>query len=291
VNAPAEKARFRMGCYNTRTDFLSDDAIAQASGQFDDAMRAVAGDAQLERRVRRERLAIDHVRLLRYDFAAALQRAQSADDARAEYAAKVNEWASAARKLGVRNFSEMHGFDAYVTTLSARASQFIPPQFPPSGAKLADGQFELQEDQFYLHNPGKDVVLVDDEKATNKRAARMPAASSQWAVQLHASEKSPFIGKGPWECFVFVRVEMNGKSADKSRRAFLYGLHDTKRNAIIARTPVDLDRAADGEYHAYGITVDELRPGEYFWVSPPASDAKVKAVYVDRVFIRKQPKP
>jgi len=86
-----------------------------------------------------------------------------------------------------------------------------------------------------------------------------------------------------------VRVERNENSTDKTGRAFIYGLHDAMRNAIIARTPVDLDHAGDGEYHAYGITVNELRPGEYIWVSPPASDKKVKAVYVDRMFIRKQP--
>jgi hypothetical protein len=245
----------------------------------------------LERRVRRERLAIDHVRLLRYDFQDALKRHGTAEAARAAYVAQANAWASAARELGVRNFSEMQGIDAYAATLVARASQFIPPEFPPTGAKLPDGAFELQEDQFHLHNPGKDAALVDDAKATNKRAARMPGASSQWAVQLHASDRSKFIGKGPWECFVFVRVEMNENSRDKSGRAFIYGLHDITRNAIVARTPVDLDHAADGEYHAYGITVDELHPDEYIWVSPPASDKKVKAVYVDRIFIRKQPRP
>jgi hypothetical protein len=288
VNAPAEKANFRMGCYNTRTDFLSNGAIAAATKHFDDASRAVSGDAELERRVRRERLAIDHVRLLRYDFRKAVERLETPEAARDEYTAKASEWASAARASGVRNFSEMQGIDAYVTTLAARASQFIPPAIPPRGAKLPDGQFDLQEDQFHLHNPGTDAALVDDDKASNKRAARMPAASSQWAVQLHMSDKTRFIGKGPWECFVLARVEMNDAASDKKGRAFLYGLHDTTKNAIVARTPVDLDLAADGEYHAYGITVDEFHPGEYIWVSPPASNAKVKAVYVDRIFIRKQ---
>jgi len=295
VNAPAEKATFRMGCYNTRTDFLTNDAIAKARKCFDDALQAVAGDEQLERRVQRERPALDHVRLLRYEFREAVVRLKTPEAARDEYVAQANAWASAARAAGARNFSEMQGLDAYATTLAARASQFIPPQLPPSGAALPDGQFDLQEDQFHLHNPGKDAALVDDDKASNKRAARMPAASSQWAVQLHTSDKTPFIGKGPWECFVLVRVEMNDATADRKGRAFLYGLHDTKRNAIIARTPVELDLAGDGEYHAYGITVGELHPGEYIWVSPPSSDAKVKAVYVDRMFVRRQqrqqPKP
>jgi hypothetical protein len=100
------------------------------------------------------------------------------------------------------------------------------------------------------------------------------------------------VGTGPWECFLLVRVERADRvSPDVRGRAFVYGLHDTGTNAVLARTAVELDHAGDGEYHAYGITVPELRPATYLWVSPPASDKKVKAVYVDRVFIRKQRQP
>jgi hypothetical protein len=109
-------------------------------------------------------------------------------------------------------------------------------------------------------------------------------------VQFHLDDRTKCVGKGPWECFILVRVE-RAPGSDARGRAFVYGLHDIATNAIIARTTVDLDHAGDGEYHAYGITVPELRPATYFWVSPPASDKKVKAVFVDRIFIRKQRQP
>jgi len=296
VNAPAARPSFRIGCYNTSSEHLDDDALRDAAKLFDDAQVAVAGDATLARRVRRERVALDHVRLLRYDFAAALKRHGGAGEAaRAEYVAKVTESAAAARELGVRAFNEMLGFEVYVPTLAARATQFIPPDIPPTGAALPDGQFEVQDAQFYLYKPGQFAALVDDDKASDKRAARMPASHGEWAVQLHLSADSKFLGKGPWDIFILARVELDpaapgggGGGGGGGGTAFIYGMHDAARNVALARTGVRLDNARDGQYHAYGITVDELRPGTYVWISPPHTRQKIEAVYVDRMFIRKQ---
>ena len=284
IHAPAASEQFRMGCYNTNTTFLSDAAIRKASKQFDAAAKAVAGDAELERRIRRERLAIDHVRLLRYDFLGARQRHPDAEAARAEFVEKAERWAAAARELGVRSYSEAQGFDAYVPTLSARAARFIPPEIPKTGAALRDGQADIQEQSFHLHKPEKLVTLVNDQKASNAWAARMPGSHGEWAVQYHVPKDGKLTGTGPWDCYVLVRVDTDAARGG----AFSFGLHDNARNVIVAREQVTLDHVMDGEYQAYGMTVEELRPGMYFWVAPPANNKKVAAVYVDRIFIQKR---
>jgi hypothetical protein len=288
INAPAENEQFRIGCYNGGTTFLTDEAIAQATKHFDDATRVVAGDKELERRVRRERIALDHVRLLRFDFDGAVKRHANPEVARGEYVALVNAWAKSAKELGVANFSEQQGLDAYVPVLAGRALRFIPPTIPPAGAKLAPGQFEIQEDQFYLYRVPQLATLVDDAHASNGRAARMPAGHGEWAVQFHVPDNDKVAGKGPWTCYLLIRVETDAKRGG----AFAFGLHDPTTGRFLARDQVGLEQVPDdGGYRAYGLTIDELKPGMYFWVSPPASDAKVKAVYVDRMFIEKQQQP
>jgi hypothetical protein len=286
VNAPAENEQFRIGCYNGSTTFLSDAAIEQALKHFDDAARAVAGDKELERRVLREKLAIDHVRLLRFDFDGAVKRHANPEAARGEYTALVNAWAKSAKAFGVANFSEQQGLDAYVPVLAGRALRFIPPTIPPAGATLAPGQFEIQEDQFYLYRAPQLSTLVDDEKASNGRAARMPAGHSEWAVQFHVPDNDKIAGKGPWTCYLLIRVDADGA---KRGGAFSFGLHDPTSGRFLARDNVGLEQVPDdGSYRAYGLTIDELKPGMYFWVAPPASAAKVRGVYVDRMFIQKQ---
>jgi hypothetical protein len=56
----------------------------------------------------------------------------------------------------------------------------------------------------------------------------------------------------------------------------------------MAMEGVGLETAGDEKYHAYGLKFNELKPGEYFWVSPPGSDA-IEAVYVDRIYLVKEP--
>ncbi len=68
VNGPAKDPKFRRGCYGTDVDFLSRDAVAQCAAHFDAAEKAVADDATLLARVKRERLALEHVQLLQWNF-------------------------------------------------------------------------------------------------------------------------------------------------------------------------------------------------------------------------------
>jgi hypothetical protein len=107
---------------------------------------------------------------------------------------------------------------------------------------------------------------------------------TDWAVQFHVPKDAPFAGKGPWACYLVVRADAKKKGG----AAFNYGLYSNAKGAI-AMDGADLAFAGDGVYHPYGIIVDELRPGSYFWVSPAGNGAGVNAIYVDRLFIQKLP--
>jgi len=248
---------------------------------FDDAAKAVAGDADLLRRVNQQRVAIDHVKLMRYDFAADAQKHPGNPAAvRDDYRAAAGEWIASAKSLGVKSLSEGQGFASYTPTLLARGDQFIPVKLPPAGAKLAPGEYDIQDDRFTLFRPPQFAQLVDDPKASDHRAAKMSGSHGEWAVQFHIPANAPFAGKGPWNCYLVVRADVKQKSGN----AFQYGLY---HNGEAARDRPSATLAADGEYHTYCIPVDSLAAGSYFWVAPPGSGA-VEAVYVDRIFIQKQ---
>jgi hypothetical protein len=150
---------------------------------------------------------------------------------------------------------------------------------------LPDGQFDIQEDRFQLYNPPQSAELVDDAKASNGRAARMPGGRGDWATQFPLPADAPFMNKGTFTTYLVIRADV-----DKAEGApFLYGLQDGAAGRVIAMTHGDMKKAADGDYHTYAISVNEFRPGMYFWVAPPAS-GNVRWVYADRIFIRKDTK-
>jgi hypothetical protein len=261
--------------------------VDRADELFDQAERAVAGNETLLRRVRREQLSLDYVKLTGWDHNARVAEFQKAHpgesiDAAAvcgEYNAAVDRYCDAARRQGARHLSEPAPFDALETSLRAACAEAIPPDLPSAGAKLPDGTFDVQEDGFKLAGVGEWSQIVDDPKASNGKAVRMPGGHGQWAVQLHVAAKSPFAGKGPWRCYVVVRCEAKQRAGS----GFQYGVFDPSRG-LMAHKITSAERAGDNEYHAYLLSPSELRPAMYFWVAPPGN-GNVEAVYVDRIVI------
>lgn len=276
VNARSGEGNFRRGCYHHGPDFLTREGIARATELFDRAAGAVKGDAVLERRVAVQRLILDHVRLMRYDFAGEL-KAKPAGQVAKEYAAAADRFIAGARENGVKYFSEGLGFDAYPATLRAAGMVGVPVDLPKAGAKLAEGEYDIQEDEFYLYKRGDLADVVMDPKASNGKAARMRGGHTEWAVQFHVKKGAPYVGKGPWRCYVVARVEGAGVG-----HAFTVGAYENG-TGMRGRRDVSMGEAGGGEYRAYGFVLDELKEGEYFWLSPGGG-----AVYVDRVFIQKE---
>ena len=269
--AAGAKEKGFIGCYNKDTTYVSDDALAQAVKLFDDAANAVAGDEVLAKRLRRERLAVDHLRLVRWKL--------PDDAAREAYSEAASAYVSAAKELGVRNIAEGQGFESYASALLMRGVK--PAALPKPGEPPAAGANDVQEVAFTLYRLGQFVNLADDPAASNGKAARMTGGHTHWAVQVHADHHPDVLGKGPWHAYVVARVDAKRGSGV----AFRYGAFDTPRHANVAADHARLETAGDGAYHAYGMLINELRPGMYFWVSPPGDAGAVEAVYVDRVYL------
>jgi hypothetical protein len=284
MNAPAKDPNFRRGLGNPEPDYLSHEAIDQAQKLFDQAELAVRNEATRLRRVKRDRLAIDLTRVMRYDFAAAKKRLNDDRAVESEYEALARKWVSAANAFGVKQSGEVQGIESFGPSLVARDTRFIPPVIPPAGAKLPDGCFDVQEDRFKLYFRPAESDLVEDPQASNGRAARMPGGHNDWAVQFPITKADAFTGPGPWRCHLLVRVDTSRKSGP----ALLYGLQDnnTARSLFLDRGQLEL--LGDGKYHALTIAVDELKPNMCFWVAPIGDVNAAKAIYVDRIYIERR---
>lgn len=279
VHEPTKAPKFRMGCYNTDTSFLTSTTIARASDLFDKAARAVKSNRELSDRVRRERLPLDHVKLIRYDFT-------QGEDSAAKYDELAAQFIDAARKYGVKCYSEGRLFDTYLPGLLARSMRSTPPRIPAAGQPIPKGCFDVQESSFTLFKPGTLTAIVDDAKASNGKAARMTANHTEWAIQLHVSRDAKYAKSGPWKCYVVARCD--AKTTEGT--AFEFGLHDPNTNTFIARDSASLQIAGDGEYHPYGMFVGDLKPEYYFWIAPVANPGKTGAIYIDRIYLERSAK-
>ncbi|MCC6445630.1 MAG: DUF4838 domain-containing protein [Armatimonadetes bacterium] len=280
------KGKGRLSCYNGSNAYLTLDVMNEATRLFREAEKAVSGNPVLAARVRRERLPLDHVWLVRYQ---ALQ--WDAEEEKkpftgpADPVKAANEYIRLAKRHNAGQYREGAPFESYEASLK---SLFRPPAPPPPGltGKPAGASADIQDNYFTLFNSPDWVSIVDDPNASDGKAARMPGGHTQWAVQYSVTRNALYRKPAPWRVYMSVRCE--GKA--KTGPAFILGIYDGEGGQVAFQQTVDLEAAGDGLYHIYDLGVHTLKPGMYFWASPPGSAETVEAVYVDRFYIVKEEK-
>ena len=140
----------------------------------------------------------------------------------------------------------------------------------------------VNDGEFALSNPGTWVTLVEDAKASDRRAARMPANHNQWATQYPVPDDVGSLGK--WHCYASLRCE----TAAHVGTACAVGLYNGPEKKGETTIGVQIPDVADGEYHTIDLGVHELKPGMYFWIAPTGKPNDVTAVYTDRIFLIKK---
>ena len=279
IHDAVEASGAYLRCYMSDTSsWLGSDDLERATALFDEAERRVAGDAARFTRVRRARMPLDHVWLNRYHALKRLAKAEGRPFSGPEAPkAFSEEFIRRAHEFDVGNYREGHPFAEYEPRLRAR---FGPPGRAPTRCEgLADDDWvDIQDGEFFLHNYGRWVLTVEDKRASNGSAARMPGDHNEWAVQYRMS--ADLAALGPLHCYVVVRCQAKAKAGD----AFQIGIHDRDaRKGVVAET-IPLERCADGAYHEYDLGVHALSSGMQFWVAPMENPDEVRAVFVDRIY-------
>lgn len=272
-----------LRCYmNDTSPWLGLADLNRATELFAEAARLVADDPVLSARVRRARMPLDHAWIQRQR---ALRRvAQMTGQpylGPADPVAFCEDFINAAREFNAGSYAEGRPFDDLIPALRAQTeppSAAGPP--PPEAQGLADEDWiDIQEGEFRLHGLGDWVTVVEDDSASNGRAARMPGTHTQWAVQYPLSGDLGDLGT--WHFYVVARCQATADTGP----AFQIGLYDAAASKGLSAITETLDKAGDGEYRTYDLGAHEAKAGMYVWVAPVGKPDAVSAVYVDRIFL------
>ncbi len=281
-----EEAVARSGaflrCYmNDTSAWLSGEQLARASALYAEAEAAVADQPELARRVRRERLSLDHAWLQRWHaLARAARLAGTPFPGPADPKALAEEFVQLANQYRAGQYREGGAFANYADSLLARFG--APAAVPDLCRDLPEDRWlDVQEGEFTLHGEGRWATTAPDPLASNQRAARMPGNHPQWAVQWPAGGTLP--AGTAWRVLVAVRCEADATDGP----ALSLGIYDGKERRARARRRVDIPELADGAYHLIDLGVHGLTADCYVWAAPPDRAEGVRAVFVDRIiFLR-----
>jgi hypothetical protein len=275
-----------LSTYQANNSYLTLDVMNTATKHFSTAEAAVAKDAMLARRVRRERLTLDHAWLQRYK---ALQREAAQRKVKFEgppnTTTAITEFIELAGEYKVGSFGGLFPTpDKYGALLLEGFKPGVPlPEF--ALGKAENDIIDAQEKDFRISQQNDWCNLVDDSHAPDGRAARQGGDHTAWAVQYPLNEDDAFLKNGPWHCYALVRVQCK-ENAKPEGTAFSFGIYDPVNKDGILSSNKPLSDFPDGSYHVADMGKHDLNSRLYFWIAPPGR-ADIEGVYVDRlVFVR-----
>lgn len=278
----AQRSGVYLSCgMNDTSAWLTLEDLNRATELFSAAAERVKDDPALSARVRRARMPLDHAWLQRYRALRLTARLTHKPYlGPADPAAFCEDFIRSAHAFDVGQCTEGQPFANLELGLRAlTASGDAAATRPKEAEGVADEDwFDVQEGMMTLYNLGSWVTVVDDPKASNGKAARMPGGHRNWATQYAFSGDLANLGK--WHCYVVARCEARAKEG----AAFQVGLYDGPGRTNVAGITETIEHAGDGQYRTYDLGVHELKGGLYFWAAPMGNADQVDAVYVDRMF-------
>lgn len=290
----AERSGIYLGCYQYNvSQWLDPEGLCEASRLMNDALACAQAEASsdpsgkkgLVDKVLREKLSLDHARLLNAPLLKRYARltGQPLTDPEEPLAA-AQAWIAACDRYGVKAYCETTSeatFAAYKKTLLAQAGMATAPAAAPDLCKglPADAWSDWQEFEFNPRPAGQ-VSRVKDSAASNGYAARMSGGHTIWAVQFPLM---PLAVTAPQTCRIVAFVRAEG--AAREGAGMTLGVYDFAAKKMVASRTVPVQEISGTAYRAVDLGKVAIRPGRSFWAAPPGRPGAVKAVFVDRVVL------
>jgi hypothetical protein len=205
--------------------------------------------------------------------------------------AVVEDFATRCSEFGVTVYWEWDKGDKLEEVLEGLRQKFGPAAPPPDFCKdlPKNSWYEVQNFEFSLYKLGEWAFSVEDEKASNKRAAKMPGDHFEWATSYTFDNSLldlVLAGEGTEqpEYRLNVAVRCDAKDGIEGN-AMTLGVYDPENKKEVLSKTLSVAEIRGTEYHWIDMGTAPLHPTLLFWFAPPKRPGEVDAVYIDRIVV------
>ncbi len=272
-----------LGCFRGRPSFYTSEALDAANKAFINAENAVKDNPELLKRVKVQRLALQHLLILTTrQFA--IENSSVPDIDWQNIADDYLKLSDETGNIYIGEGSPMS--DIYRDSLKSLATSPSTVHRPDPPARCASldkkDWIDFQEDRLSLAGEGSLANIINDEQASNGIAVSMIGSTNEWAVQISLNGTdiiSPLVS-------VYASVKVKRKA--QTGPAFVFGIYDNAKRGNVAGIDVTADKIPDDNYHEYYLGDVALEGGMYVYFAPPGDAKQVESVTIDRVYFVKK---
>ncbi|MDR0870881.1 MAG: DUF4838 domain-containing protein [Planctomycetaceae bacterium] len=291
-----EKSGVYLGCYQHKTShWLDAETLVKAAAALTNAMNA-AKDETLKKRLWRDMMPVDLAIMQRYHE---LKRKGLLPENSPFFPNnpldRVNDWEKRTLEFKTVSYNEGDSGDNLKRIIENYRSLNQPSAPAPDLCKNLpkDSWFEVQSGEFGLTKVGEWTFSVDDAKASNGKAVKMPGSHFEWAASFNFDtsllDLKPLEKKdGAVPAYrLYAAVRCEAKAADGP--AMTLGVYDYKDKKGVGQKTLLVKDINGTDYHWIDMGSIPLKPEQNFWFAPPKRPSEVDAVYIDRaVVVREQ---
>ena len=203
-----------------------------------------------------------------------------------EFASALDMFFNLCKEHNVKAYRERDTPKLFADFEANLRAQFGPSAAPPEFCKNLPktSWFDVQEFEFYVNTAESIAFRVDDEKASNKRAVRMPGDHNRWATRYALDDwgtaQSQTDGEQRYRLYAAVRCDAKDGIEGP---AMSLGIYDYENRKSVVSKTLSVANIRGPEYHWIDVGTLTLRPQLSFWFAPPKRPGEVDAVYIDRI--------
>ncbi|MBO4526916.1 MAG: DUF4838 domain-containing protein [Victivallales bacterium] len=267
------------------SSWLTPEALVKARAIYAKAEEAVKDDPILSRRVRRERLVLDHACLL-YQVGETRRERYCGEKPKVNIADArklVNEFVELTDEWKPSFISENNQFGGYAHRM--RADMF--PEYgeiPEICKNLPASRWDcLDIDQFRIYEINHRAFLDKDSGAEKGLVAWMRGNYPDWLVQCDLHEGYDITKK--WKARLRVRIEAKAKDGV----GLNFGVYDQQDKKGLYSKKIAISEFDGNNYTVIETPYFNLGHKMYLWFSPPDRPLdEVEKVFIDRVILLRE---
>jgi hypothetical protein len=295
----AEKSGVYLGIYrNSTNDWLDFETLNNVVALMNKAIETTK-DETVRNRLRREKIPVDLVVLQDYyalrrkmeltgtPFNGLGQLQNVVDD----FFARCKEFKVTSHKESWSEADQFELFEQYMRQKRKFDLFDVPPDFCKDLPK--NQWYQIQNFEFNTAKNNEWTFVIDDEKASNGQAVKMPGNHFEWATSYNfddllldltsakTSAKTSAEGEPKYRLYAAVRCD--AKTTEGI--AMTLGVYDYKEKKGIVSKSIPVSEISGAEYHWVDAGTIALKPKHNFWFAPPKRPDEVDAVYIDRIVV------
>ena len=294
----AELSGKQLGCFLENTnDWLDDETLCKATALYEKAIDAAEQesgiDSEFVRRLRRERLPLEHVWLKEYyKFKRIAETKGEKFFGPADPIKACENFFAICEQYEVTAYRENNTSKSFAAFRENMFRRFGNPSPVPVELIHLDTNIwmDIQEYDFRTINIDEWVSFTDDPAASNGRAVTMPGNHYEWAVNVPVPSDDVFFENvnvdTKFKVIVYIRCDATAEDGP----AMTMGIYDNNEGISVMKKTPGVSEIAGSEYKKIEFDPVPLTPSMYIWFAPPKREGEVQAVYIDRVLlIRENP--